>query len=85
MLFHLKLKTKIYGFKKKEFAKPCFVSKKFVSENDIEDNKITLPLWFWNKIEEDIINDSVIYSKEKLNIIFSNRDFKVLNETKILD
>jgi hypothetical protein len=84
-VFKLMITLEVQDEEKKEFSKPCFVSKKFVSEKDIDDNNITLPLWFWNKIEEDIISDSVKYSNEKFSSNLSNRDYKILNETKIIE
>lgn len=69
---------------KKEFSKPFFISKKIITLNDIDENKITLPLWLWNKMEEDIIEDSVKYSNEKFSSNLTNRDYKILNETEII-
>lgn len=67
---------------KKEFSKPSFISKKFIKESDIKDNEIKIPLWLWNKIEEEIINDCVKFSNEKFQTNLTSRDYKILNEIK---
>lgn len=67
---------------KKEFSKPSFISKKFIKELDIKDNEIKIPLWLWNKIEEEIINDCVKFSNEKFQTNLTSRDYKILNEIK---
>ena len=83
--FKIFLTLEIQDNEKREFTKASYISKSMLKENDIKDNEITLPLWLWNKIEEDLINDSVKYSNEKFNTNLTNRDYKVLNEVKIIE
>ncbi|NJM80498.1 MAG: hypothetical protein HC854_14385 [Flavobacterium sp.] len=67
---------------KREFTKFSFISKKFISPTDIEDNEIKIPIWLWNKIEEEILKDCLEYSKKEYDSNLSLRDYSIINEVK---
>jgi hypothetical protein len=83
-VYRFVINLEINDEEKREISQPCFVSKKFVADADISDNDIVLPLWLWNKIEEDVIKNCVAYSNTKYNTNFTTRDYKILNTVEVI-